>query len=90
MPAEPSKDATEVLVRASRGDLGASSNLVSMVYQELRERAASYLRRESPHGCLHPTELVHEAYIRRVERSKVGQRRQAFLRPFSGRSGQIR
>jgi RNA polymerase sigma-70 factor (ECF subfamily) len=40
------------------------------VYRELRRLAAGYLRNQ-PHGhTLQPTGLVHEAYIRLVERSQ--------------------
>jgi RNA polymerase sigma factor (TIGR02999 family) len=41
-----------------------------LVYRELRRLAAGYLRKQ-PHGhTLQPTGLVHEAYIRLVERSQ--------------------
>ena len=35
-----------------------------LVYQELRKRAAGYLRRERRDHTLQPTALVNEAYIR--------------------------
>lgn len=37
-----------------------------LVYQELRRRAAAYLRRERVGHTLQPTALVHEAYLRLV------------------------
>ena len=46
------------------GDEQAGEELVPLVYQELRRRAAAYLRRERPDHTLQPTALVHEAYIR--------------------------
>jgi RNA polymerase sigma factor (TIGR02999 family) len=59
------------LLRAwGRGDLQARNELLPLVYRELRQRAAGYLRRERLDHTLQPTALVHEAYIR-----LVGQRR---------------
>jgi RNA polymerase sigma factor (TIGR02999 family) len=37
------------------------------VYEELRRRAASRLRRERPGHVLQPTALVHEAFLRLVD-----------------------
>jgi RNA polymerase sigma-70 factor, ECF subfamily len=44
-----------------------------LVYAELRQRAAQYLRREAADHTLSPTALVHEAYLR-----FVGQQRMAW------------
>jgi RNA polymerase sigma factor (TIGR02999 family) len=45
------------------GDLQAREDLVPLVYQELRKRAAAYLRRERRDHTLQPTALVNEAYL---------------------------
>jgi RNA polymerase sigma factor (TIGR02999 family) len=45
---------------------GSSSELLPVVYDELRRLAASQLARESPGNTLQPTALVHEAYLRLV------------------------
>ncbi len=45
-----------------------SSQLVTLVYGELRALAHGYLRRESREGPLQTTALVHEAYLRLAER----------------------
>ena len=50
-----------------RGDLDAHARLMPLVYQELRRRAATYLRRERAGHTLQPTALVHEAYLRLVD-----------------------
>jgi len=51
-----------------------------LVYQELRRRAASYLRRERRDHTLQPTALVHEAYLRLVDqRRAVWQNRAQFF-----------
>jgi RNA polymerase sigma factor (TIGR02999 family) len=55
---------TALLQAWSRGDVAARDQLFPLVYAELRQRAARYLRRERPAHTLQPTALVHEAYIR--------------------------
>jgi RNA polymerase sigma-70 factor (ECF subfamily) len=57
-------DPTTLLTRASAGDSKAVSQLMPLVYNELRKIAASYLRRERPGQTLQATGLVHEAYLR--------------------------
>jgi RNA polymerase sigma factor (TIGR02999 family) len=49
--------------RASSGDQGAVSELVPIVYGELRRLARGYLRKEKK-ITLQATGLVHEAYLR--------------------------
>jgi RNA polymerase sigma factor (TIGR02999 family) len=73
-PARPRADDPSVLLRAwGRGDLHARDELLPLVYEELRRRAAAYMRRERADHTLRPTALVHEAYMR-----LVGQRRVAW------------
>jgi RNA polymerase sigma factor (TIGR02999 family) len=43
--------------------------MTAVVYQELRRLAGSYLRHQAPGHTLQPTALVHEAYVRLVDRS---------------------
>jgi RNA polymerase sigma-70 factor, ECF subfamily len=64
---------TDLLRAWGRGDLDARSELLPLVYRELRKQAVGYLRRERPDHTLQPTALIHEAYIR-----LVGQRRVAW------------
>lgn len=59
-------DVTGLLHAWGRGDLAARDELVAVVHQELRRRAAARLRRERPGHVLQPTALVHEAYLRLV------------------------
>jgi RNA polymerase sigma factor (TIGR02999 family) len=54
------------------GDLAARDRLMSLVYQELRRRAAAYLQRERVGHTLQPTALVHEAYLRLVAQDHAG------------------
>jgi DNA-directed RNA polymerase specialized sigma24 family protein len=53
--------------------------LIEIVYPELRQLAASYLRRERPEHTLQPTALVHEAYLRLAGQSMDLQNRSHFF-----------
>jgi RNA polymerase sigma factor (TIGR02999 family) len=60
---------TVLLQAAAAGDARASSELLPLVYDELRRLADSNMRREADRGAGHtlqPTALVHEAYLRLV------------------------
>jgi RNA polymerase sigma factor (TIGR02999 family) len=70
----------ELLARASQGDPKAVSELMPLVYDELRRLAASYIRRERPGQTLQATALVHEAYVRLIgEKAHNFQNRNHFL-----------
>jgi RNA polymerase sigma factor (TIGR02999 family) len=70
---------TELLRAWSRGDVVARDELVTVVHEELRRRAAARLRQERPGHTLQPTALVHEAYIRLVGRHADWQNRAHFF-----------
>jgi RNA polymerase sigma factor (TIGR02999 family) len=57
-------DITRLLARWKEGDAAALEELTPIVYQELRQLADQYMRRESGDHTLQPTALVHEAYLR--------------------------
>src|SRR5262245_31853621 len=69
-PCPPRGDAmnevTRILSAIEQGDPSAASQLLPLVYDELRELAAQKLAQESPGQTLQPTALVHEAYLRLV------------------------
>jgi RNA polymerase sigma factor (TIGR02999 family) len=60
-----------MLVDWSRGDQQALAELMPLVYDELRQIAARYLRREHPGHTLQTTALVHEAYLRLIDQKHV-------------------
>ena len=64
-------DVTALLCRWSEGDEKAPEQLMPLVYQELRDLARRYLQRERGDHTLQPTALVHEAYLRMVDQSRV-------------------
>ena len=57
-------DITRVLEAAQRGDPQAATQLLPLVYTELRRLAAAKMAREMPGQTLQPTALVHEAWLR--------------------------
>src|SRR4051794_9698329 len=62
------KDVTQILNAVARGDTTAASQLLPLVYEELRRLAAHKLAGERAGQTLQPTALVHEAYLRLVAR----------------------
>jgi RNA polymerase sigma factor (TIGR02999 family) len=62
---------TRLLCAWGTGDVTARDRLVPLVYGELRRRAAAYLRRERRGHTLQPTALVHEAYIRLIDQTRI-------------------
>lgn len=72
MSAHPvEQDVTRLLLRLEGGDRDAVDLLLPVVYRELRRLAAGYLQRERNNHTLQPTALVHEAYMRMVDQSRV-------------------
>jgi RNA polymerase sigma factor (TIGR02999 family) len=67
----PPKGITELLFLWRQGDGAARERLMAVLYDDLRRRAAGYLRRERAGHTLQPTALVHEAYLRLVEQDRV-------------------
>jgi RNA polymerase sigma factor (TIGR02999 family) len=66
-----SRDAvTELLLSAEAGDEAVWEQLVPLVYDELRGLARAQLAREGA-ATLDTTELVHEAYLRLVDRARL-------------------
>ena len=71
MSQQVSENITQLLIDLSNGDRNAVDLLLPVIYDELRKLAANYLRRERPDHTLQPTALVHEAYIRLVDQTRV-------------------
>ncbi|MEO8574920.1 MAG: sigma-70 family RNA polymerase sigma factor, partial [Pyrinomonadaceae bacterium] len=62
---------TQLLREWTGGSSAAMEELLPYVYDELRRRAAGYLRHERINHTLQPTALVHEAYLKLVEQETV-------------------
>lgn len=59
-------DITHILSKLESGDAQAASELLPLVYQELRKLAAAKMAQEQPGQTLQATALVHEAYLRLI------------------------
>jgi RNA polymerase sigma-70 factor (ECF subfamily) len=67
------KDSTEALLGVAAKGAGreAREKLFALLYDELHACAARLMRRERRDHTLRPTALVHEAYIRLIDQSRV-------------------
>ena len=74
---ESDGDVTALLRAWGDGDAAAGERLLPLVYQQLRRRAAAYLRRERLNHTLQATALVHEAYLRLVDQKQAAWRNRA-------------
>jgi RNA polymerase sigma factor (TIGR02999 family) len=57
-------DVTRILEAAATGDAKAASDLLPLVYDELRKLAAARMTAVAPGHTLDATALVHEVYLR--------------------------
>jgi RNA polymerase sigma factor (TIGR02999 family) len=62
---------TELLAKARSGDPSALENVFPLIYDELRRIARQQLRNEPDGHTLSPTALVHEAYMRLIDYSRM-------------------
>lgn len=71
MTAPNQGDITRALLDISAGNKDAAEKLWTLVYDELRSLASNYLKRERANHTLQPTALVHEAYLRLIDQTRV-------------------
>ena len=62
---------TTLLNEAGAGDAQAAAALLPLVYQQLRALAGRKMRQERPDQTLQATALVHEAYLRLVDTTRI-------------------
>lgn len=79
-------DVTGLVTELSGGCSRAADELLPLVYRELRGLAAGYLRRERAGHTLQPTALVHEAYMRLVDQSRVDWRGRTHFKAVAARA----
>jgi RNA polymerase sigma-70 factor, ECF subfamily len=77
--ASPLEAAAALLTSAESGDRRAPRQLVAVLYDELRRMARRQRAREGRQLTLHTTELVHEAYLRIADDSRVTARGRAYF-----------
>jgi RNA polymerase sigma factor (TIGR02999 family) len=71
-PGDPlPENITQLLNEWSDGDERALDRLTPLVYEELRQHAARYLRRERPGHTMQTTALINEAYLRLIDAKEV-------------------
>ncbi len=71
MPESPPADVTRLLLAWRGGEADALDRLAPLVYAELHRIAHRYMRDERKHQSLQTTALVHEAYLRLVDVTRV-------------------
>jgi RNA polymerase sigma factor (TIGR02999 family) len=64
-------DVTRILAGIEQGDPRVAEQLLPLVYDELRRLAAQKMAQENPGQTLQATALVHEAYVRLVDREQA-------------------
>jgi RNA polymerase sigma factor (TIGR02999 family) len=82
-------DVTQILKQIEAGDSQAASQLMPLVYEELRKLAAARLASERPDHTLQATALVHEAYVRLVGDQQSWQGRAHFFAAAANSMRQI-
>lgn len=71
---EYSSDSAEItllLGQWQQGDAEALEKVTRYVYDELKRRASAYMRNERPEHTLQTTGLVHEAFIKLVDKRAI-------------------
>ena len=72
MAESPGQQTTRILEAIDGGDATAASELLPLLYAELRALAQRLMKKTPPGNTLQPTALVHEAYIRLVGHADAG------------------
>jgi RNA polymerase sigma factor (TIGR02999 family) len=83
---ESAGDVTILLDRMRSGRQDALTQLLPLVYNELRRLAGHYMRQERNGHTLQPTALVHEAYLRLTNQDRANWQNRA---QFMGVAGQL-
>lgn len=64
-------EVTQLLVRLKSGENEAYDELYPLIYGELRNLAYGHMKRQSADHTLSKTELVHEAYLKMIDQTKI-------------------
>src|SRR5258708_24114640 len=79
-------DVTTLLQRIKIGDAEAASEIMPLIYDELRMIAGRNMRRERPDHTLQATVLVHEAFMRLAGNCKVDWQNRAHFFAIASRA----
>lgn len=75
-----------MLAEARRGTPSALEAVFEAAYAQLRRIAGALMRRERPGHTLQPTELVHDAWLKMVDHSRVDWTDRAHFLNIAGRA----
>jgi RNA polymerase sigma factor (TIGR02999 family) len=64
-------DITQLLIEWNGGNQAALDRLMPLIYDELQRIARRHLRRESGTQTLQTTALVHEAYLKMIDQTRI-------------------
>jgi len=81
-----SHDVTRLLAELSQGNQSVVNEIFPLIYDELKKIAGNYLRNERGNHTLQPTALVHEAYMKLVDHTRMNWQNRAH---FVGMSATI-
>lgn len=62
---------TDILARSREGNEGETDRLFTLMYDDLHRLAAKFLRNEPMRNRLSSSSLVHQAYMRMVDQSRI-------------------
>jgi RNA polymerase sigma factor (TIGR02999 family) len=62
---------TELLIKFAEGKENAVDDIFPLIYAELKKLAGNYLRNERENHTLQPTALVHEAYLKLIDHTRM-------------------
>ncbi len=79
---------TQILIDRRKGEPSAADRLMPLVYDELRALAARCMEEERANHTLQATALVHEAYLKLIDQSRVDWKNRAHF--FAVAAGTIR
>jgi len=75
----PLRERTTAFIEAASARGGSIEGLLPIVYEELRQMAERQLRREEAGHTLRTTDLLHEAYLRLVDHTRVTSKGRAYF-----------
>jgi len=75
-----------LLQRIDRGEPQAKGQLLDLLYRELRGLAQHLLAAERRDHVLQPTALVHEAFLKLVDQTRIGARDSTHFKAIAARS----
>jgi RNA polymerase sigma factor (TIGR02999 family) len=84
--AAPSHTVTNLILRANDGDAAALNDLFQTLYGELHALARARIRRNARTSVLDTTSLLHESYLRLIERGELKVESRAHFLAYAART----